>query len=133
MGLFVSRRNKPAGTTAGGAETGADAGGLRGTAGWQPATAGLFAQSGREPGGVGRIAARPVSPGRGRQKPAADHHRRVRRIGGRLTDGLPPRPASTLLGAQDAKHFGEGAEAGLRRVKEEAQAIYLAESLRQAR
>src|SRR6266542_4695473 len=99
MGVLVSGRSELAGATAGRTETRADAGGVRGAARWQPAIAGLFAQPGREPGGLGRLAARPLSARAGGEESAADRHRRVPGIGGSLTDRLPSRRASTLLGA----------------------------------
>ena len=49
-----------------------------------------------------------------------------------IPNGLPAGAASALLGAQDAEHSGEGAEARLRRGEGGAQAIYLADGRRRA-
>ncbi len=51
VGVLVSGRCEPAGTAAGGSETRANAGRLRGAGRWKPATVGLSAQPGRDPGG----------------------------------------------------------------------------------
>src|SRR5438093_1497038 len=114
MGLLVSGRSELAGATAGRTETRADAGGVWGAAGWQPAITVVFAQPGRKPGSVGRITARPLSAGAGRPEPVAGGHRWVPGISGSPADRLSPGAASALLGAQDAQHFEEGAEARLR-------------------
>src|SRR5207237_6812425 len=114
MGVFVPGRSESANAAAGGSEAGADAGGLWRPAGWQPAITVVFAQPGRKPGSVGRITARPLSAGAGRPEPAAGGHRWVPGISGSPADRLSPGAASALLGAQDAQHFEEGAEARLR-------------------
>src|SRR5271166_5295619 len=108
MGLPVPGWGEFAGAAALRPAAGADAGGLRSSPGWQPATAGLFAQQGREPDGVGRAAAGSVPPRAEGREPAADRHRWLSRIGGRDPDGLSAGPASALLGAQDAQYSGEG-------------------------
>src|SRR5881296_1844206 len=93
----------------------ANAGRLRSAARREPATAGLPAQRGREPGGLGRLIERPVRAGAHGEPPAADRHRWLCGLGGGDSDRLSAREASALLGAQDAEHFGEGAPLGSRR------------------
>src|SRR5579859_447050 len=110
MGVLVSGRSELAGTSSGGAETGANAGGLRGPARRQPATAGLSAQPGRESKRLGRTAARSVPARVGGKEPAVDCDRWLSWSGGSHSYGLSAGAASALLGAQDAQYSGEGTE-----------------------
>ena len=61
-----------------------------------------------------------------------DCHRWLCGAGSGSANRLSAGGASTLLGAQDAQYPGVGAEAGLRAVKADAQAIYRAEQVKQA-
>src|SRR5437763_4961397 len=98
MGVFVPGRSESANAAAGGSEAGADAGGLWRPAGWQPAITVVFAQPGRKPGSVGRIAARPLSAGAGREESVADRHGWLRGSAGGSGDGVSAGSASALLG-----------------------------------
>src|SRR5690242_14445458 len=99
MGVLVSGRSELAGASSGGAETGANAGGLRGEARRQPAAAGLSAQPRRESKRLGRTAAGSI-PARVRgQESATDRHRWLSWSGGSHSHGLSAGAASTLLGA----------------------------------
>src|SRR5437879_3847366 len=64
---------------------------------------------------IGRAAAGSVSARTRRAGAGADSHRWLCRLGGGDSHGLSAGAASTLLGAQDAEHFRESAEARLRR------------------
>ena len=75
MGVSVRGRGKLAGAPSRWPTAGADAGGLQGAPGWQPAAAGLLAQQGREPDGVGGTAAGSVPSRAARREPALDRHR----------------------------------------------------------
>src|SRR3972149_6634055 len=99
VGVFVPGRGEPAGGPAPRAGAGA---------------VGVSAQPGRERSGRGRVLAGPLPAGPGRKEPTVDRDRWLRGPGGSAPDRLPPRRAPALLGAQDAQHFGEGTEAGLR-------------------
>src|SRR6185312_1674642 len=113
MGVFVSGRSELAGTSSGGAETGANAGGLRGAARRQPTAAGLSAQPGRESKRLGRTAAGSVPARAGRQESAADCDRWLSWSGGGHSHRLSAGAASALLGTQDAQYSGEGPEVRL--------------------
>ena len=96
------------------------------------ALAGFFAQPGRRPGRLGRAAAGSLPARTGRAGTGTDSHRWLCRLGSGDSYGLSAGAASTLLGAQDAKHFRENTKARLRRSEGGAQAIYLADSRAQA-
>src|SRR6478752_4180777 len=102
MGLFVSGWSELAGASPGGAEAGANAGGLRGEARRQPTAAGLSAQPGRESERLGRTAAGSVPARVGGKEPAVDCDRWLSWSGGSHSYGLSAGAASALLGAQDA-------------------------------
>src|SRR5579884_1167298 len=74
MGVPVLGWREPAGAAAGRSKARADAGGLRGAGGWDAPVVGLSAQSGREPGGLGRLFEQSVWARLERQEPAADRH-----------------------------------------------------------
>ena len=132
MGLLVSGRSKLAGATTDRSETRADAGGVWSTAGWQPAITSLFAQPGREPGGLGRFAARSLSARLGRQEPASDCQRRMPGIGGSPADCLSRVPHQRCWVHKMRNILERVRKCDYARVKQDAQAIYLAESLREA-
>src|SRR5208337_852564 len=113
--VSVSGRREPAGAATGGAQAGADAGGLRSAARWHPPLAGLSAPPGRKPSRLGRLAAGSVPAWTGRPATGSDHHRRLSRPGGGDGHRLSASAASALLGAQDAEPFAGRAEVGLRR------------------
>src|SRR5439155_20548193 len=113
--LLVFGWSEPAGAASGGAQAGADVGGLRGAARRHPSFAGLPTQSGRESGGLGGAAAGSLSARAGRQAPGADRHRRLRGFGGGDSNGVSAGATSALLGAQDAEYSGESAQVRLRR------------------
>src|SRR5579885_3278634 len=115
MGVPVLRRGESAGAAAGGAQAGADAGGLWGAARWQARTAGLAAQPGRKSERMGRPAGRPVPARLERRNLAADVDGGLRGIGRSHADGVSASAASTLLGAQDARHSGARTQTRIRR------------------
>src|SRR5579875_2726186 len=88
MGVPVPGGCELAGAAAGRSKARADAGGLRGAGGWDAPVAGLSAQSGREPGGLGRLFEQSVWARLERQEPAADRDRRLPRPGRRASDRL---------------------------------------------
>src|SRR5579864_1819115 len=102
MGLFVSGRSELAGASSGGAETGANAGGLWSATRRQPAAAGFSAQPGRESERLGRTAPGSVPARVGGKEPAVDCDRWLSWSGRSHSYGLSAGAASALLGAQDA-------------------------------
>ena len=112
--LFVFGRGEFASAPPGGAPTGADASGLGGACGRQPATVGIPAQSRREPGRLGRLIARSLPARAAGEELGFDRNRRLRRVGGGDRDDLSAGAASTLWGAQDAQPSREGSQARLR-------------------
>src|ERR1700755_271743 len=115
VGTTVFGKSQPAGAACGGAQAGTDARGLRGGARRHTPPASFYAQSGREPSGVGRPTSGPVPTGVGGRKLVADRHRRLPRAGRGNSDGVSANPSPALLGAQNAQHFRACAQVRLRR------------------
>src|SRR5712691_7358954 len=115
---IVLRRGESADSAIGGAQAGADAGGLWGTPGRHSSPAGISAQPGGEPGGLGGLAPGSVPAWAGGQAAGLDRHRRLSRFGGGDSDRLSTGASSALLGAQNAQYFRQGAQVRPRRSEE---------------
>ena len=96
-----------------GPQAGANAGGLRGEAGWSARTVGLSAHARVRARRTGNLCSM-IFPARlGGKAFATDCDRRLSWFGGCYPDRLSPGSASALLGAQDAQHPGESQKARL--------------------
>src|SRR5712691_724471 len=115
---IVLRRGESADSAIGGAQAGADAGGLWSAPRRHSSPAGISAQPGGEPGGLGGLAPGSVPAWAGGQAAGLDRHRRLSRFGGGDSDRLSTGASSALLGAQNAQYFRQGAQVRPRRSEE---------------
>ncbi len=131
MGVPVLGWREPAGAAAGRSKARADAGGLRGAGGWDAPVVGLSAQSGREPDGLGRLFEQSVWARLERQEPAADRDRRLPGPGRRASDRLQVKPQRCWV--HKMRNLLERVrKRDYEAVRADAQAIYRAESRREA-
>ena len=113
-------------------QAGADAGGVWNPARGQPALAGFFAQPGRRPSRLGRVAAGSLSPWTGRPSAAVDSHRGCAGLAAAIRT-VYPRLRHQRCWVHKMRNILEKArKCDYDEVKTGAQAIYLAESRTQA-